>query len=116
MRLSLRNMNLPPTADASVCAQPIPILAKRPADVKVGPSLNAYHDIQYLYGALPREPVSSAIPAECLLVIDSGYSHTTVTPFYKGRPLQPAIRRLWRKVPDELPQRACLDPSLQYAG
>jgi actin-related protein 6 len=31
---------------------------------------------------------------ECLLVIDSGYSHTTVTPTFNGRPLQRAIRRL----------------------
>lgn len=33
-------------------------------------------------------------PVECLLVIDSGYSHTTVTPVYKGQPLQRGIRRL----------------------
>ena len=31
---------------------------------------------------------------DCLLVVDSGYSHTTVTPVYKGQPLQRAIRRL----------------------
>lgn len=31
---------------------------------------------------------------ECLLVVDSGYSHTTVTPLFNGRPLQRAIRRL----------------------
>ena len=31
---------------------------------------------------------------ECLLIIDSGYSHTTVTPVFEGRPLQRAIRRL----------------------
>ncbi len=31
---------------------------------------------------------------ECLLVIDSGYSHTTITPVFNGRPLQRAIRRL----------------------
>lgn len=37
---------------------------------------------------------SGCSPAECLLVIDSGYSHTTVTPVYRGRPLQRAIRRL----------------------
>ncbi len=34
------------------------------------------------------------LPAECLLVIDSGYSHTTVTPTYNGRPIQQAVRRL----------------------
>lgn len=63
-------------------------------DFWVGPSLNAYHDVQYLYGALPREPDLSALPAECLLVIDSGCSHSTVTPLFEGRPIQPAIRRL----------------------
>jgi actin-related protein 6 len=34
------------------------------------------------------------LPLECLLVIDSGYSHTVVTPVFNGRPLQRAIRRL----------------------
>ena len=66
----------------------------RQADVKVGPSLNAYHDIQTLFGATPREPNIQALPAECLLVIDSGFSHSTVTPLFKGRPIQQAIRRL----------------------
>ncbi|KAL8690419.1 MAG: hypothetical protein Q9218_004131 [Villophora microphyllina] len=84
----------------------------------IGPSLNAYHDIQHFFGASSRDtrtpaaphgqssgspfqetrkPVNTqlpATPAECLLVIDSGYSHTTVTPLYKGRPIQQAIRRL----------------------
>lgn len=31
---------------------------------------------------------------ECLLVIDSGYFHTSITPTFNGRPLQRAIRRL----------------------
>ena len=31
---------------------------------------------------------------ECLLVIDSGYSHTTITPVYNGNPLQRGTRRL----------------------
>lgn len=34
------------------------------------------------------------LPMECLLVIDSGYSHTVVTPILQGRPIQRAIRRL----------------------
>jgi actin-related protein 6 len=34
------------------------------------------------------------VPAECLLVIDSGYSHTTITPLVNGRPVQNAIRRI----------------------
>lgn len=37
---------------------------------------------------------ASNIPAEILLVVDSGYSHTTITPVFRGRPLQSAIRRL----------------------
>lgn len=43
---------------------------------------------------MKQDPDSVATPAECLLVVDSGYSHTTVTPVYKGRPLQRGIRRL----------------------
>lgn len=39
-------------------------------------------------------PDSTVLPVECLLVVDSGYSHTTVTPVYKGQPLHRAIRRL----------------------
>jgi actin-related protein 6 len=31
---------------------------------------------------------------DCLLVIDSGYSHTTITPLCRGRPLHRAVRRL----------------------
>ena len=31
---------------------------------------------------------------EALLVIDSGYSHTTITPLYHGRPIQQALQRL----------------------
>lgn len=60
----------------------------------IGPSLNVYHDVQYLYGALPREPTILALPAECLLVIDSGFSHSTVTPLFYGQPIHQAIRRL----------------------
>jgi len=39
------------------------------------------------------QPTSTSV-AECILVIDSGYSHTTITPVYSGRPIQSAIRRL----------------------
>ena len=59
-----------------------------------GPSLTAYHDVQYLYGALPRDQDLAAKPAECLLVVDSGFSHSTVTPLFNGRPIHQAIRRL----------------------
>lgn len=35
-----------------------------------------------------------SLPLQCLLVIDSGYSHTTITPLYNGTPIQRAIRRI----------------------
>ncbi|KAG6997511.1 hypothetical protein G7Y79_00040g076760 [Physcia stellaris] len=60
----------------------------------IGPSLNAYHDLQSLFGAPPRNSGSQIPPVECLLVIDSGYSHTTVTPLFHGRVIQQAVRRL----------------------
>ncbi|KAL2149220.1 hypothetical protein VTH82DRAFT_8568 [Thermothelomyces myriococcoides] len=60
----------------------------------IGPAFNAYQDIQQIFQT-PRTPESPVdVPAEVLLVIDSGYSHTTVTPIVQGRPLQQAIRRL----------------------
>jgi actin-related protein 6 len=60
-----------------------------------GPSFNAYRDIQGIIFGTPRNPDAPIdIPAEVCLVIDSGYSHTTVTPVLQGRPLHPAIRRL----------------------
>lgn len=85
-------MNLPHTVDALV--RKTRVGRFRHTDVQVGPSLNAYHDIQSLFGAPARVSNLSALPAECLLVIDSGYSHSTVTPLYNGRPIQQAIRRL----------------------
>lgn len=62
--------------------------------VKVGASLNAYHDIANLFGSPFRSEDSAPLPAECLLLIDSGFSHSTVTPLYQGRPIHQAIRRL----------------------
>ncbi|KAL8824043.1 MAG: hypothetical protein Q9191_005340 [Dirinaria sp. TL-2023a] len=47
-----------------------------------------------LFGAAAGSSTLQALPTECLLVIDSGYSHTVVTPLYQGRPIQQAIRRL----------------------
>ncbi|KAI1637801.1 Actin/actin-like protein [Biscogniauxia mediterranea] len=59
-----------------------------------GPSFNAYHDIQAILRT-PRDPATVAqLPAEILLLIDTGYSHTTVTPLLHGRPLHSAVRRL----------------------
>lgn len=42
-----------------------------------------------------RDPgIPVQVPAEVVLVIDSGYSSTTVTPVLQGRPLHSAVRRL----------------------
>ncbi|KLJ06545.1 actin-like protein arp6 [Blastomyces silverae] len=61
----------------------------------IGPTLNAWNEVHALFGdPVTSDPNSTILPVECLLVIDSGYSHTTVTPVYKGRPLQRGIRRL----------------------
>ncbi|KAE9966676.1 hypothetical protein EG328_008777 [Venturia inaequalis] len=59
----------------------------------LGPALNAYNDIHTLFNDGNRVQDAHQ-PAECLLVIDSGYSHTTITPLINGRPVQQAIRRL----------------------
>lgn len=58
----------------------------------LGPSLNAYNNIPALFS--DSVSPSQFPPAEYLLLIDSGYSHTTITPLYKGRPFHSAIRRL----------------------
>ncbi|KAF2712403.1 Actin/actin-like protein [Pleomassaria siparia CBS 279.74] len=52
----------------------------------VGPTLNAYH---------PSIPSSlSSLPRECLLIIDTSYSDTTILPIYSGQLIQSAVRRL----------------------
>jgi actin-related protein 6 len=56
----------------------------------ISPALNAYGPSPFPSSATP--PAGS--PLECLLVIDTGHSHTTVTPLYHGWPLHPACRRL----------------------
>ncbi|KAI9833150.1 MAG: hypothetical protein M1819_003772 [Sarea resinae] len=60
----------------------------------LGPPLNAYNDIGALYGDAARDSSAPIQPAECILLVDSGYSHTTITPVYQGRAVQRAIRRL----------------------
>ncbi|KAL1875732.1 hypothetical protein VTK73DRAFT_9853 [Phialemonium thermophilum] len=60
----------------------------------VGPAFNAYLDIQSIFHTPREENAPVDIPAEAVLVVDTGYSHTTVVPVLQGRPLQPAIRRL----------------------
>lgn len=54
--------------------------------------MNAWNDLHSLFDESPE--VLPDVPRECLLVVDSGYSHTTVTPLFKGRPVQRAVRRL----------------------
>ena len=64
-------------------------------DSRVGPCLNSWNDVHSLFGdQVVQQPASPILPVECLLVIDSGYSQSTITPVYRGRPLQRAIRRL----------------------
>lgn len=57
--------------------------------------MNAWNEVQSLFGdPVSQTSDSPATPTECLLVVDTGYSHTTVTPVYKGQPLHRGIRRL----------------------
>jgi actin-related protein 6 len=57
--------------------------------------LNAWNEVQSLFGdSLLQQPGAAISPTECLLVVDTGYSHTIVTPVYKGQPIQRGIRRL----------------------
>ena len=69
----------------------------------IAPGLNAFNDLHPLFGdttdpistsAPSTTPPSPSEPHECLLIIDSGFSHTTITPCYRGRPIQRAIRKI----------------------
>ncbi|KAF4122222.1 actin-related protein 6 [Geosmithia morbida] len=59
-----------------------------------GSTFNAYHDLQDIFRTPLDYPGVTNTPAEVMLVVDSGYSHTTVTPLLGGRPLHSAVRRL----------------------
>ncbi len=59
-----------------------------------GPAFNAYLDVQNVMRGLPNKDSAARIPAETLLLIDTGYSSSTVTPILNGQPLHSAIRRL----------------------
>lgn len=62
-----------------------------------GPTFNAYHDVRSLFSRAENykgNVDSPKRPAEVMLVVDSGYSHTTVTPTLAGQPLNSGIRRL----------------------
>lgn len=58
------------------------------------PTWNAYNDIQDLFQTPRPADLTPTIPAEIVLVIDCGYSHTHITPLINGRPLHSAQRRL----------------------
>ena len=66
---------------------------KNASNPPAAPALNAYNDIPSLFGD-PAVETQTPSPVECLLVVDLGYSHTTITPLLNGHPLQSAIRRL----------------------
>ncbi|KAI1824259.1 actin family [Xylaria intraflava] len=69
-------------------------------------SFNAYHDIQAMFHVPTAETTATAttspfdgsalasLPAELVFLIDTGYSHTTVTPMFRGKPIHSAVRRL----------------------
>lgn len=60
----------------------------------IAPELNAYTDTRNLFGDPPMQQNASISPAECLLLIDSGHSHTTITPILHGRPINSASKRI----------------------
>lgn len=59
-----------------------------------GAAFNAYHDVQALLQTPRDDSYVPTLPAEIMLVIDTGYSQTTVMPLLHGRPLHSAVRRL----------------------
>ncbi|RBR19556.1 uncharacterized protein FIESC28_05551 [Fusarium coffeatum] len=60
----------------------------------IGPTFNAYHDIQNIFRTPQDQPTVDNTPAEAVMVIDSGYSHTTITPLLRGQSLHSAVKRL----------------------
>lgn len=56
----------------------------------VAPSLSAYGASPFKGDA--ERPMGT--PMECAIVVDVGYSHTTTTPLFQGKPLHSACRRL----------------------
>jgi actin-related protein 6 len=53
-----------------------------------GPTLNAYNSPD------PSSSSHSSLPQECILIIDTSYTDTTILPVYSGRLIQSAVRRL----------------------
>ena len=56
--------------------------------------MNAYNDARQIFSDPPPAADEPPQPAECMLVIDTGFSHTIVTPVFAGKPIQQALRRL----------------------
>ncbi|KAG2221077.1 hypothetical protein INT45_009735 [Circinella minor] len=54
----------------------------------IAPELCTFNDLALLFGDRP-----GSIP-DCSLIVDSGYSFTHIVPFFKGRPVSKAIRRI----------------------
>ncbi|KAI9495737.1 actin-like protein ARP6 [Zychaea mexicana] len=54
----------------------------------IAPELCTFNDVALLFGDRP-----GSIP-DCALIVDSGYSFTHIVPFFKGRPVSKAIRRI----------------------
>ncbi|KAI0997903.1 Actin-related protein 6 [Podosphaera aphanis] len=59
-----------------------------------GPQLNAYNDIQQFFTPSADTDKQCTSPAEIMMLVDSGFSHTTITPLFLGRPIHASIRRL----------------------
>lgn len=56
----------------------------------IAPALSAFAPSPF--AAAPAQ--TPGFPLECILVVDVGHSHTTITPLYHGRPIHAACRRL----------------------
>ena len=54
----------------------------------IAPELCTFNDLALLFGDRP-----GSIP-DCSLIVDSGYSFTHIVPFFKGRRIAKAIRRI----------------------
>ena len=57
----------------------------------LGPTLAAWNDDATLFSEVAT---TTSLPTEIMLQIDSGHSHTTIVPIFRGRALQSAIKRI----------------------
>ncbi|KAI9891045.1 MAG: Actin- protein 6 [Vezdaea aestivalis] len=60
----------------------------------LGSTLNSFVDVSSFSGSPTPIARAPPKPAGCVLVIDCGYSHSTVNPVVNGRVIQSAVRRL----------------------